>query len=50
VRRVKELIESGAFKPVIDRRYSLEQIVEPHRYVETGQKVGGVVIRVDRSH
>jgi NADPH:quinone reductase-like Zn-dependent oxidoreductase len=47
VRRVRELIESGAFKPVIDRRYSLDQIIEAHRYVETGQKVGGVVIRVD---
>jgi NADPH:quinone reductase-like Zn-dependent oxidoreductase len=49
VRLVRELIESGAFKPVIDRRYSLDQIIEAHRYVETGQKVGGVVIRVDPS-
>jgi NADPH:quinone reductase-like Zn-dependent oxidoreductase len=42
----RELIESGKFRPVVDRSYQLERIVEAYKYVETGQKTGNVVLTV----
>ena len=41
---LKELVETGKYTPVIDRKYKFDQIAEAYRFVETGQKTGNVVI------
>ncbi len=46
---LKELTESGAFRPVIDRRYTLDEIVEAHRYVDLGHKKGNVIVTISPS-
>ncbi|MDP2176730.1 MAG: NAD(P)-dependent alcohol dehydrogenase [Bacteroidota bacterium] len=43
---IKDLAEKGEFRPLIDRTYPLEEIVEAYRYVETAQKTGNVVLRI----
>lgn len=43
---IKSLAENGKFKPVIDRYYRLEEIVEAYRYVDSGTKTGNVVLKI----
>jgi NADPH:quinone reductase-like Zn-dependent oxidoreductase len=47
LRAVTELVESGALRPVVDRRYPLEQAAEAHRYADSEQKLGNIVLVVD---
>jgi NADPH:quinone reductase-like Zn-dependent oxidoreductase len=44
---VKDMIDKGKFKPVIDRKYPLDKIAEAYKYVATGQKIGNVIITMD---
>jgi NADPH:quinone reductase-like Zn-dependent oxidoreductase len=44
---IKELVEKGNFKPVIDRKYPLDKIAEAYQYVYSGQKIGNVIITME---
>jgi len=46
LRMIKALWEIGAYQAVIDRTYTLEEVVEAHRYVDTGRKKGNVILRI----
>jgi len=46
---IKELVDAGKYRPVIDRSYALDEVVEATRYVETGQKTGNIVLRVSEA-
>lgn len=46
---IKQLIETGRYRPVIDRTYPLQDIVDAARYVETERKTGNVVLTVRRN-
>ena len=44
---IKDLVEKGSFRPVIDRKYPLDKIAEAYQYVASGQKIGNVIITMD---
>ncbi|MBD0295473.1 MAG: NAD(P)-dependent alcohol dehydrogenase [Flavisolibacter sp.] len=46
---IKNLIENGNFRPVIDRKYPIDKIVEAYQYVATGKKIGNVIITMDNT-
>ena len=46
---IKELVDAGKYRPVVDRTYALDDVVDATRYVETGEKTGNVVLRVSES-
>ena len=43
---IKELIEQGILTSIIDKRFSLEEIPQAHEYVESGQKIGHVIVTI----
>lgn len=45
---IRDLVESGNFRPVIDKKYTLDQIAEAYRYVGSGEKIGSVIISIRR--
>ena len=45
---LKELVENNKFRPLIDRTYPLQEIVNAYHYVESGQKSGNVILVVDK--
>lgn len=48
VKYLKFLVESGEFRPVIERHYNLDDIVDAYKYVETGQKTGNIIINIEK--
>jgi len=46
---LQKLVQDGHFKPVIDRYYELDQIIEAHKYVQSGQKTGNVLLKIYQS-
>ncbi len=45
--RIRELVESGIIRPITDRCFPIDRIVDAHRYVELGHKMGNVAITVN---